>query len=179
MHLDVPHSEYDEAYLLFTPLDEGLHPFSSSPFLATIRDLSRDPHLLLVGREGDNHVSLASWIFRPHEAQVPVVQKLLVIRDSHSLWPDDLPLPHELRVRLLPHAQFQEVRRNTRRAEDSLKRSQKADTFEARSSAVNRLRRMGLTREASDLSCGATPFALPSPSSRDNWFSLIKDRSAS
>lgn len=178
MNLILIRSEYDEAYAHFTPLDDGLRPCTTHPYLTTIRHIARDPSLILVGREGVHNLSLASWIFRPSEAQVPVVQRLLTIRDIHAVWPSDLPAPHLLRQRLLPHAEFQELRRQTRLRDESEARSRKHDTYEAKKSAASRLRRMGLTREAEDLRSGATPFALPTAASRENWFSLIRNRSA-
>ena len=170
-------SEYDEAYEHFTPLEGGIE-VTSHPYLVTIRVLAKDPLLSLVGCDGAPHLYLASWLFPPSSAQVPLFQKLLVIRDIHSPWPRDLPPPSELRVRLLPHAAFQDLRRETRRRADSDARSLKLDTREARTSAVRRLARMGLDREAHDLSSGAVPFSLPLPSARENWASLIRNRSA-
>lgn len=143
---------YDDAFEWALALDGSRHqrvPYESWHWFRWLRRESGADRLMAYRNAETGRIILGLWVYAPWEAVVPVVEEIVGFHgDPRAGWPDGLPPPGAVLMRLRPVEEVLREREALKRAREYERRKGLMDAKESKAEAQKALRRRGRTAEA-------------------------------
>lgn len=154
---------YDDAYEWALALDGSRHqkvPYESWNWFRWLRRETGADRLMAYRNAESGRIVVGVWVYAPWEAVVPIVEEIAGFHgDPRASWPEGLPPPDAMRLRLRPVEEVLREREAVKKAREYDRRKGLMDAKESKAEAQKALRRRGKTEAAHALNYA--PWANP------------------